>query len=325
MSTTNALTQTISPEATTTTALANPRGGHRFEPVLTLDELIRQRAIELGDAPLLGYPKTSILDFEEHSARALDRYSDAAVEKLQALGLAPVVGCNYLAKHAQLEMAPTLINLSPDPQDGSTDKPPGIGILAQSGLHVVITILGLARLGYTVFLISTRLAAPALAQLLRLTGCDTVLTTSHFHSILAEVREELSQLAHKPILVHSDYHGRDAPIFSRTYDPQREANKTAAIIHSSGLPGLPHPILLSNTNCIATFDANVNMRALIASPLFHSHGFYEAFRSIYSGKPIYLCNYAFPLTRQSLTDMVNTVKPELFHVVPYMVIAVGRV
>lgn len=186
-------------------------------------------------------------------------------------------------------------------------------------MHYIVTILGLARLGYTVFLISTRLAAPALSQLLKRTDCTTVLTTSHFHSILAEVRENLPQLEHKPILVHSDYYGRDAPKFCRVYDPQKEANKTAAIIHSSGSTGLPHPILLSNANCIATFAANLNMRALIASPLFHSHGFYETFRSIYSGKPIYYCNYAFPLTRQSLTDMVNTVKPELFHVVPYMV------
>ena len=89
MSTTNTITHLVSPRADT--ALANPKGGKIFPPILTLDELIRQRAIELGDAPLIGYPKTSILDFEEHSARALDRYADAAVEKLQSLGLAPVV------------------------------------------------------------------------------------------------------------------------------------------------------------------------------------------------------------------------------------------
>lgn len=89
MSATNTVTQTISPAAST--ALAKPTGNNRFAPILTLDELIRQRAIELGNSPLIGYPRTSILDFEEHSARALDRYADAAVEKLQTLGLSPVV------------------------------------------------------------------------------------------------------------------------------------------------------------------------------------------------------------------------------------------
>ena len=63
----------------------------------------------------------------------------------------------------------------------------------------------------------------------------------------------------------------------------------------------------------------MDMRAFIASPMFHSHGFYETFRSIHSGKPIYYCNYAYPLTQQSLMDMLNTVKPEIFHCVPYMV------
>lgn len=199
------------------------------------------------------------------------------------------------------------------------EKPPVIGILAQSGLHVVITIIALSRLGYTVFLVSTRLASPALAQLLHLCDCNIVLTTENFHPILAEVQKERPSLEWKPLLVHSDYYGVDAPIFHRSYDPNKETKKTAAIIHSSGSTGLPKPIFLTHENCIATFAANLNMRALIASPLFHSHGFYETFRSIYSGKPIFLGNYAFPLTRQRLMDMVDTVKPELFHVVPYMV------
>lgn len=133
------------------------------------------------------------------------------------------------------------------------------------------------------------------------------------------MRRERPLLEWKPLLVHSDYYGVDAPIFHRSYDPNKETKKTAVIIHSSGSTGLPKPIFLTHENCIATFAANLNMRALIASPLFHSHGFYETFRSIYSGKPIFLGNYAFPLTRQSLMDMVDAVKPELFHVVPYMV------
>jgi hypothetical protein len=60
-------------------------------PILTLDDLIRSRASEMGDSPLIGYPNHSLLDFEEHSARSVDRYVDAAADKLQQLGLPPVV------------------------------------------------------------------------------------------------------------------------------------------------------------------------------------------------------------------------------------------
>jgi hypothetical protein len=52
--------------------------------------------------------------------------------------------------------------------------------------------------------------------------------------------------------------------------------------------------------------------------LFHSQGFYETFRSIYSGKPIYYCNYSLPLTKQNLIDMIDYVKPDLLHCVPYV-------
>ena len=57
----------------------------------TLDELIKRRVSELGDSPLIGYPKEGIADFEEHSARAVDRYVDACAVRLQELGLALIV------------------------------------------------------------------------------------------------------------------------------------------------------------------------------------------------------------------------------------------
>lgn len=65
-----------------------------YEPeakLYTVDELVKRRASELGDAPLLGYPAAGVDDFVEHSARAVDKYVDAAVVELRKLGLNPVV------------------------------------------------------------------------------------------------------------------------------------------------------------------------------------------------------------------------------------------
>ena len=85
-----ATTLTIAPEGHASTdvsqSLVDPS-----RPILTLDELIRSRASEMGDSPLIGYPNHSLLDFEEHSARSVDQYANAAVDKLQQLGLPPVV------------------------------------------------------------------------------------------------------------------------------------------------------------------------------------------------------------------------------------------
>ncbi|KAK0369853.1 hypothetical protein CLIM01_12793 [Colletotrichum limetticola] len=278
--------------ATQTTTVTQLEISAQDRPFFTLDELIKRRALELGDAPLLGYPNEGLLDFEEHSARAVDRYVDAAVQRLQQLGLSSV--------------------------DSNSEKAPVIGILAHSGLHVVITIMALSRLGYAVFLVSTRLQSPGIARLCELADCGAMLTTSNFHPVLAEVQQE-RELVVLPLLSHSDYYGKDAPVFSRTYDPERESRKIAAIIHSSGSTGLPKPIYLTHKSCIGAFSVHMNMRAFIVSPLFHSHGFYETFRSIYSKKPIYYGNYNLPLTRQNLIQMINYVKPEIFHVVPYVV------
>jgi hypothetical protein len=59
--------------------------------LFTVDELIRTRAAELGDSSLIGCPVYGVADFEEHSARSVDKYADAAVVKLRELGLEPVV------------------------------------------------------------------------------------------------------------------------------------------------------------------------------------------------------------------------------------------
>lgn len=65
-------------------------------PIPTIDELIKRRAVELHDAPLIGYPRQGTVDFEEHGARAIDRYADAAVVKLQHLGFKAVVCHHFL-------------------------------------------------------------------------------------------------------------------------------------------------------------------------------------------------------------------------------------
>ncbi|KAF2130442.1 acetyl-CoA synthetase-like protein [Dothidotthia symphoricarpi CBS 119687] len=265
--------------------------------ILTLDELIRRRASELRGSTIFGYPKEGLLDYEEHSAQAVDRYVDAAAAVLQKRGLKPV--------------------------DSTLEKAPVVGILAHSSLHFIITLLGLSRLGYASLLLSTRLASPAILRLLELAECDTILTTSTFHPVLAEVQAE-RKVTLLESLGREDYYGVDAPVFSRAYDPETENPKVAVIIHSSGSTGLPKPIYLTNRSCIAAFSANLDRRALMTQPLFHSFGFYETFRSMYSGKPMYYVNYSLPITKQNLTAIIGHVKPDLFFAVPYVLKLLGE-
>ncbi|KAL6704711.1 hypothetical protein ACN47E_007993 [Coniothyrium glycines] len=278
-------------------AMASQTSGRSSVKPWTIDELIRRQAHELKDAPLLAYPRTGLTDFEAHSALAIDRYVDAAVDVLLKRGLTKV--------------------------DPSLEQAPVIGILAHSSLQFIVTLLGLSRLGYASLLLSTRLGSPALTRLLDLTGCDVVLTTPHFHPLLSKTQAERSVTV-LDMLEHNEYYAVVAPAFDRQYDAEKENLKHAVIIHSSGSTGLPKPIYLTHRSCIATFGLHLDRKALMTQPLFHSFGFYETFRSIYSGKPMYYYNYSLPLTSQNLTDVLEHVKPELLFCVPYILKLLGE-
>lgn len=58
---------------------------------LTIDGLLRSHASEVTEIPLVGYPATGVDDFEVHTAKALDKYVDAACQWYQQQGLAPAV------------------------------------------------------------------------------------------------------------------------------------------------------------------------------------------------------------------------------------------
>jgi long-subunit acyl-CoA synthetase (AMP-forming) len=142
---------------------------------------------------------------------------------------------------------------------------------------------------------------------------------------LEEVRKEGRDVAILETLKHEDYYAvHDTPVFSRPYDAPSETLKQAIIIHSSGSTGLPKPIYLTHRNCIAAFSTNLDRRALMTQPLFHSFGFYETFRSIYSGKPMYYYNYSLPITAKGLTDTIEYVKPDLLFCVPYVLKLLGE-
>lgn len=80
----------------TTTVTLQQQAGKSFftrseDEIYTIDDLIKRRASELQDAPLLCYPQDGLTDYEEHSALAIDRFVDAAAAALQQRGLQPVV------------------------------------------------------------------------------------------------------------------------------------------------------------------------------------------------------------------------------------------
>jgi len=84
----SANTQSTSGENSTKSGMAN-----RPDPsfYLTIDGLIRSHAAEDAEIPMIGYPAQGISDYEIHTAKAVDRYVDAACWWYQKQGLQPAV------------------------------------------------------------------------------------------------------------------------------------------------------------------------------------------------------------------------------------------
>jgi hypothetical protein len=116
-----------------------------FQPVVEgglqlLDDLIRQRAVDEDQTPLLAYPKSKlgITDYEFFTGRELNRLVDAAAKALIKRGIKPVV-CPPLSSTIQTNI--------PKLYEETT-----AGIYGNPNIDYVITIFGLGRLGYTTFI-----------------------------------------------------------------------------------------------------------------------------------------------------------------------------
>ncbi|KAB2573270.1 Non-canonical non-ribosomal peptide synthetase FUB8 [Lasiodiplodia theobromae] len=271
----------------------------------TIDELLKAQAARPDDPVLVAYPVTDIDDFEEHTAKALDRYTEAAAAKYKSLGLKPV--------------------------DPTSTETPVVALLAPSSFEVIVTILAVSRLGWALLFLSPRLVPAAHARLLQMCDCTTMIVAPVYQPTTPAISSSLSSssssptnnpLTTLPLITRPDY--RCTHPTTTTFPPTPpsvaalQSTKTAWIIHSSGSTGFPKPIPLSHRALLANFSKGLGLRAFCASPLFHSHGLMELFRCFYRGAPMYMANHARPVTRANLVRAMRVAKPGLVTAVPFV-------
>ncbi|KAK2603577.1 hypothetical protein QQS21_004257 [Conoideocrella luteorostrata] len=264
-----------------------------FGELKVLDDIIRHRAGDEQQVPILGYPRTEdkLDDYEEFTGQQLDQFIDNAVKYYIRAGM----------KANTREV---------------------VGIYAPSDVDFVVSFFALSRLGYTVMCLSLRLAPLAIKNLLRETKCRVIAhgPTPQIAEVLEAVAAEeplmLSLVPNRAIygLPRSD---EDVP-FRRFVDRERETDETALIMHSSGSTGLPKPVFLTHRNLLMHPLQGSGLKNFGALPLYHMYGLSVLLQGMYMGKTANLLSATLPLTTPNLVTAIEATGARAIHVVPYV-------
>ncbi|KAL9123590.1 MAG: hypothetical protein Q9175_008325 [Cornicularia normoerica] len=266
----------------------------RPKDLIVVDDLIHRIAEEDDQATLIAYPQAErgLSHYDKFSAARINAYVSNAAEKLVHTGLAWQTG---------VEGAPSVI-----------------GLLGPSNFEYIITMFALGRLGYTVLILSPRLAVHAYESLLEETQCNTLVISTDLNPAIDRIRQR-RQLRSLSIIPNDDFQMYRATARERSVECRETSmsQKIAFIMHSSGSTGPPKCIYLTHAACLHNFSMGYPLECFLTLPLYHMHGHSSLYRAMYQRKTCFIYNASLPLTSTSLFAALDAVHPELLLTVPY--------
>ena len=193
-----------------------------------------------------------------------------------------------------------------------------VALLGPSNFEYLITIFALSRLGYSVLLLSNRLAVIAYEFLVEKTNSEWIVYSSRFAATVALLNRTRS-IGAVPMLTKADFgtHRSNSPFIHTAIDRETYTHKTSFIIHSSGSTGLPKPIFQTHAACLKSYSLGSGKVAFTTLPLYHNFGIANAYRSMFKHKEIYFHNANVPQTGQGLAEIIECAKPGIIAAVPY--------
>ncbi|PYI00534.1 acetyl-CoA synthetase-like protein, partial [Aspergillus sclerotiicarbonarius CBS 121057] len=269
----------------------------RFGRLHLLDDLIRLRAADPVQHPILAYPKPSqdgSVSYESFTGQDLDCMVDHAVYTLMDLGF------------------------NPPRKDGAT-----VALFTLSDLNMVVTFFALSRLGYTVMMLSPRLSATACVSLLDTVGCDTILygQSPNLRATLGEILR-LKLIACRPIIQRPSVEeaSQDSDVFMirRNRRPELLVDRVALILHSSGSTGTPKPLYLSHKALMTHPTRGPGFTSFNSLPWYHLHGLSTALQAMYMRRTAYMWDASLPLTASTAVAVLEAARPESVQGVPYL-------
>ncbi|KAJ5223977.1 AMP-dependent synthetase/ligase [Penicillium chermesinum] len=258
----------------------------KFGQLHVLDDVIRLRAADHLQCPLLAYPKSEDdpASYCYYTGRQLDAMIDQAASALINDGFQP-----QLRKNSRT-----------------------VALLTLSDLRMVITFFALSRLGYTVMMLSPRLSGEACVSLLEKVSCDVIMygQTRNIRMKIGEILQRIPVSCH-PIakLFKRNMKPSVAPILRKSRNGAYRKNETALILHSSGSTGNPKPMFLTHKALMTHPLRGPGLTSFNPLPWYHLHGLSTALQAMWMRKTAYLWNAALPLTASSVLTALEEARP----------------
>ncbi|KAJ5777624.1 AMP-dependent synthetase/ligase [Penicillium odoratum] len=271
----------------------------KFGQLHVLDDLIRLRAADVVQHPILAYPSSDsdAASYNYYTGQQLDEMIDQAVTKLMEEGFRP------------------------PKKDGCI-----VALLALSDLSMVITLFALSRLGYTVMILSPRLSGDACVSLLDTVGCENIIygKTGTIRATMGDILQR-KLMTCRPITALTDTIPKSPGgletsllVLHRRRSSEAQRSKIALILHSSGSTGNPKPMFLTHRALMTHPLKGPGLTSFNPLPWYHLHGISTALQAMWMRKTAFMWNAALPLTADSVVCALQEAKPEYVAAVPYM-------
>ncbi|KAJ5593482.1 hypothetical protein N7537_010386 [Penicillium hordei] len=261
-----------------------------FGQLQVLDDLIRLRAADIVQHPILAYPRSAshAASYDYYSGQDLNGMINQAATMLMDFGFQT-------------------------PRQSKSI----VALLSVSDLDMVVTFFALSRLGYIVMMLSPRLSGKACVTLLEAVGCETIVygETATIRATMGDILQR-KLVSCRPLPRASLDTQAEPRFFFLCRD--RNPDKTAVILHSSGSTGAPNPLFLTHRALMTHPLKGPRLTSFNPLPWYHLHGLSTAFQAMWMRKTAYMWNAALPMTAELVLTALEEVRPELLAAVPYM-------
>ncbi|KAH8671220.1 putative NRPS-like enzyme [Xylariales sp. PMI_506] len=261
--------------------------------IRTFDQLLRQRANDEDQTPLLAFTSTrqGVADYDPITGATLNRFVDGAARCLSQRGF-PAVEEEVI-----------------------------VGVSAPTDLDYLVNIFALMRLGYTPFQLSQRLAPSAVKALLVSTqpSRQVLLYTPDHTSFKAG---DLNGIELYSFVKRGEYdslqHSEPLGVLAQRLDTDRDDRRRCLMMHSSGSTGLPKPIDFNHKKLMLVATYAQDGKAFITLPFSHALGMMTFMQAIHKRRTMHAISGYVPQTHDTVTAAIKAAQPDIVWTVPYV-------